>query len=378
MDDMIQQLKAMKHSQQAGAVDAVRQTAARAEMLEAIGGQSSAALVSDYFAYYREVFTKAVSVPVTVIASFFVLVFGGWMTTVNAASNSLPGDTLYTVKILTERAQLQFASGERRAVLHTEFAQRRFQEVVALTDNPARTDDAEDALNAFREQLAAANSELHLLQEEGDSDALMAAAGVDQVLEGLEAAIEDTDSQTEAVLATAMDATRETSQVIEDVTVEVHEADPQEESEESIGQLFRDRLEGIRDREAFNYGRIVVLSQAAEEGLILQSDLATLNFLVESTASGIHDAMSLAAVGGYRTAFDILREVDDGLIAIESQIVELEAIVIAGRQEAVEELEVVEEPEEIEVFEVIEVLEVEPLEKEKDNSSAEESVDLEE
>ena len=378
MDDMIQQLKAMKHSQQAGAVDAVRQTAARAEMLEAIGGQSSAALVSDYFAYYREVFTKAVSVPVTVIASFFVLVFGGWMTTVNAASNSLPGDTLYTVKILTERAQLQFASGERRAVLHTEFAQRRFQEVVALTDNPARTDDAEDALNAFREQLAAANSELHLLQEEGDSDALMAAAGVDQVLEGLEAAIEDTDSQTEAVLATAMDATRETSQVIEDVTVEVHEADPQEESEESIGQLFRDRLEGIRDREAFNYGRIVVLSQAAEEGLILQSDLATLNFLVESTASGIHDAMSLAAVGGYRTAFDILREVDDGLIAIESQIVELEAIVIAGRQEAVEGVEVVEEPEEIEVFEVIEVLEVEPLEKEKDNSSAEESVDLEE
>ena len=150
------------------------------------------------------------------------------------------------------------------------------------------------------------------------------------------------------------------------------------ESEESIGQLFRDRLEGIRDREAFNYGRIVVLSQAAEEGLILQSDLATLNFLVESTASGIHDAMSLAAVGGYRNAFDILREVDDGLIAIESQIVELEAIVIAGRQEAVEELEVVEEPEEIEVFEVIEVLEVEPLEKEKDNSSAEESVDLEE
>lgn len=377
MDDMIQQLKAMKHSPQAGAIDAVHQISARAEMLEAIGGRASSPLLADYFAYYREMFTKAVSVPVTVLASFFVLIFGGWMTTVNAASSSLPGDSLYTVKILTERAQLQFASGERRAVLHTEFAQRRFQEAVALTGDPMRSNDAEVAMTAFREQLAAANTELHRLQEDGNSNTLLAVANVDQALEGLEAVIEDIHPETEEVLGVATDDTRETSQAIEEVAVETHEANPQEESEESLDKLFRDRLESIRDREAFNYGRIVVLSLAADNGLVAQDELLTLNYLIESTSAQVHDAMSLAAAGGYRSAFDVLREVDDGLIAVESQIVELEAVVIASQNEDVEDVaKEASEHGESEVEEVVdEVVDELAAEKEKINPPVEDSTE---
>jgi hypothetical protein len=337
MPDIIQQLKDMKQSQVAGAVDDVQAKHARAELLQAIGGQQSAPLFVDYISYYREAFGKAISVPVTVMASLVILIFGGGMTTVNAAYDSLPGDTLYTVKILTERAQLQFASGERRAVLHTEFAHRRLQEAVELTDDPARSDDAEDAMDAFRAQLAAANTELQQLQEEGDEETLLAAANVDQALGELEAAFEEADAGASDVANTVMDVTRETSQVVETVSVETHEADPQEESEQSLARLFKNRLSEVRDREAFNYGRVVMLTRVIDPELVDSDKLLQLNYYIESTAERVHDATSLAASGGYGAAFDILREVDQALIDIEAQIVEIEGLIIAAQQPVVEE-----------------------------------------
>ncbi len=337
MSDIIQQLKDLKQSHIAGAVDDVQAKNARAELLQAIGGQQSAPLFVDYISYYREAFGKVISVPVTVMASLVILIFGGGMTTVNAAYNSLPGDTLYTVKMLTERAQLQFASGERRAVLHTEFAHRRFQEAVELTDNPERINDAEDAMNAFRAQLAAANTELHQLQADGDKETLLAAANVDQALGELEAVLEDTDSGMNDVVNAARDVTRETSQVVETVSVETHEADPQEESAQSLAHLFKDRLNEVRDREAFNYGRVVMLGQVMDPGLVDEDRLLQLNYYIESTAERVHEATSVAAAGGYGTAFDILREVDLALIEIEAQIVEIEGLIIAGQQTGVEE-----------------------------------------
>ncbi len=76
--------------------------------------------------------------PVTVLGAMFVLVFGGWITSVNASLQSVPGDTLYNLKIATEKAQIAFAgAGETKVKLQLDFAGRRVEEVARILETPS-------------------------------------------------------------------------------------------------------------------------------------------------------------------------------------------------------------------------------------------------
>lgn len=67
--------------------------------------------------------------PVAVIVLVFSLVMGGWVTTVSASYNSLPGDAMYSVKLATENVQTTLASKPQETKLRAEFAGRRAEEV---------------------------------------------------------------------------------------------------------------------------------------------------------------------------------------------------------------------------------------------------------
>jgi len=69
-----------------------------------------------------------------VIIGVFVLLAAGGGTAV-AASNSLPGDILYPVKLATERVQFTFTfSDEGTANLHAKFAERRAEEMARIAE----------------------------------------------------------------------------------------------------------------------------------------------------------------------------------------------------------------------------------------------------
>jgi len=90
----------------------------------------------------------------TVAATLIVvlaLVLAGGGGIVYASTDSLPGSPLYSVKRATEQVQLFLApTGTKRAVLHTEFAQRRLEEVQALAEIKGQVD--EEALAAIAEE----------------------------------------------------------------------------------------------------------------------------------------------------------------------------------------------------------------------------------
>lgn len=67
--------------------------------------------------------------PVFVLSLIFGMAFGGWVTTVSASYNSLPGDVLYPVKLATENMQTSVASKSEATKLRTTFAVRRVEEV---------------------------------------------------------------------------------------------------------------------------------------------------------------------------------------------------------------------------------------------------------
>jgi len=90
---------------------------------------------------------------------------GGWITSVQAASKSLPGDALYSIKIAGEKTQVAFASlsHDERAVtgLRMVFASRRLDEVKKVSgvkNQKEKEARASVAVRGFKEQITSLNT----------------------------------------------------------------------------------------------------------------------------------------------------------------------------------------------------------------------------
>lgn len=138
----------------------------------------------------------------TVLTLVLGIVFSGSITTVSAALNSIPGDFLYPLKLMTEGAQVRLANGDTEKVeLHVEFASRRIQEVVKINeeeslDNKART---AVAVRGFKQEMVTVNK--YMEQSEPEQAAAIAkivdAKSVEneQILLTVEKTISDTESR---------------------------------------------------------------------------------------------------------------------------------------------------------------------------------------
>jgi hypothetical protein len=112
--------------------------------------------------------------PVLATLSIIGIIFGGSFASVRAAENSLPGDMLYTVKLVTEQTRLALEKSKTEKVkLKVEFTRRRAEELKTVSQNDdsdksKRVSIAADLLkqdfNTLKEQLADAK------QTVGDSD----------------------------------------------------------------------------------------------------------------------------------------------------------------------------------------------------------------
>ena len=78
-------------------------------------------------------FPKYLGRPALVMPVLAVLVAGGlvWQ----ASTKSLPGDTLYAIKAVTEQTVLKLSSEEKRPFLQIELTQKRLSELARITEN---------------------------------------------------------------------------------------------------------------------------------------------------------------------------------------------------------------------------------------------------
>jgi hypothetical protein len=359
---LTKQLNSLKDHPQAGWVSSDTKDRGREVLMAAIGGDRPQVVevenqegVASYYGWNAiRMFTR----PVTAGALVFVLLFGGWFTTAHAASASLPGDTLYGLKLVTERAQLAVSSTERRAVLHTEFAQRRLEEVAVLQ---SRGDSVlvSQAMEAFRDELQGAQEELLILREDGNVETIAIASVIDQKvgdlndsltsLEGAEETIDDVDESKKVA--------REVSDSAVGTIVDAHEAGETEESKLALEQSFKNEYIALVSRQTFDAGRIAVIEQALKNvddpsTVLNGNDLRSMNFEVDSATDSVARAMDLAASDGYRSAFEILREADEILLNLEAQIAEIEFAILNPELDEEESIDETEENESVEVYEI--------------------------
>lgn len=348
MSNLTKQLKALKDHPQAGWASTSANDRGREVLMQAIGNQGSDSVVAQdgvasYFGWHViQIMTR----PVTAGALIFILLFGGWMTTVQAASSSLPGDTLYGLKLVTERAQLVISSAERRAVLHTEFAQRRLNEATVLQSRGS-SELVPEAMEAFREQLHEAQEGLQQLKEEGNTETIAIASAIDQKVDDLNDSLTTLEGAQDTVgdVDESKQVAREVSDSAVETIVDVHEASETEESRWALEQSFRSEYAALVSRQSFDAGRIAVIEQVLvniddKEAVLQGIDLDSLNYEVEAATDSVARAMDLAAAGGYRGSFEILGEADEILLALEAQLAQIEFAIMNQEAEGEEGQEV--------------------------------------
>lgn len=344
MNQIAAQLRSMKDRNGAGGVSADQKRVAKRAMLSAIGGdlaaiEGKASLRMKYFLWISQSF---ISRPVAIGTAAVVLTTSGLMTTVNAAQNSLPGDMLYTVKLINERAQIELASLDRRAVLHTEFAERRLREVEKLQANSSTRNSqlVTDTMNAYTQEVASANQNLRALQASGDAATMATANEVDQNLSTLDSAMQHAETPVvsengSVALSAAVTTTQAAQEDTIAVAVEAHDQDVSGASVRELQEMFDRQFAALTSREAFDLRRIATIrsSIATHEkelsGLTIISgaDLSRLERSITIAMADVAPAMDTFTAGGYRSAFDALQHADNLLRGIEASIAEAETVI---------------------------------------------------
>lgn len=94
------------------------------------------------------------------ISLILIFIAGPWLT-LKASQNSLPGETLYSVKKAAEKIQAGMASEESQVGLQVDFAQRRLEEINKLNEDSLspeeKNEKVEQAAVDFKNNLAGAN-----------------------------------------------------------------------------------------------------------------------------------------------------------------------------------------------------------------------------
>ena len=349
MTNIAAQLRAVKNQPNAGGFSVERKAAAKRSLMLAIGSDISQPSVSPavnlktrYILWLSQSF---ISRPVAVGVAGVVLAVSGLMTTVNAAQQSIPGDALYTVKLINERAQIQLASLDRKAVLHTEFAEKRLNEVTQLQSDTSGRDTGlvAQTMNAYTQEVASANQNLRELQASGNSTTVATASAVQQNLVALDSTITNTvgpaESEEESM---AVSSAQSTTQVAQDdsvnVAVQAHQDVTSEQSTRELNDMFLRQFAAIGTRKTFDVHRLSVIRTLLTDrsdvlsslGIITDSDIYRLERSINIAVADVAPSMDAVALGNFRSAFDALKHAESLLRGIESAIADAEIAITAA------------------------------------------------
>jgi len=294
--------------------------------------------VREYMGYIFSESSQLVLRPLMVSVFALSLMFGGWIASVNASIDSLPGDVLYSVKLATEKMQIQFASSQQRAKLHTEFATRRLQEVtdLSVSDRPDKEEQVTATVQKFQEELQQARTELATARQDKSTDVVAIASAIDIKNDQLKSLLDQTSEISSVTnkedVERAKTEVRESEAQVLDTLVENHETTPEPRNTENLQLKFQTMYRDLVKRSALNRGRLeVITTKITEASKILgieekelEATLQDLRTRNSSYDKDLADAQNLLAAGGFRTSFEKLQSIDNDLRQIEEALADIE------------------------------------------------------
>ncbi len=179
------QLSRMKTQRAGGAPDAQWLLSTKETLLMQIKNTVGEAPSSSGFkAAFREVFrvfvpnqfSKMLIAPLAVLLLMVGADFGA-SAIISASKSSLPGQSLYSVKLLAEQVSLRFA-GAHKAQFRLEIAGHRLDEMarLAASTDPQKDEKLARASSLFSDAMSGLRSDLNALRSGGDSEAAVRTA----------------------------------------------------------------------------------------------------------------------------------------------------------------------------------------------------------
>ncbi|MFH1405135.1 MAG: DUF5667 domain-containing protein [Patescibacteria group bacterium] len=330
--NLIQLLEQIKDAPEfGGGFDAQHEDRCWSKICDELGFEKSTQnktyALKDYSDYIFHSFSAVVMRPVALAASVLLVVFGGWVTTVSASFNTVPGDTLYPVKMVTERVQLSLATTtQRRAKLHVEFAGRRLNEMTKLQEQGQNGKKVNQVVASFKSEMALANETLTQLNEHNTQMATEIAVVLDQKSDEYAAVLDGANNESNRDVQELLSDAHQAAKDSESHAVNTLVAGGEANSEE-IQHSFQTEMKSIKDRATLSLGRIGVIEDVIElldnrgdfvETVVLAKSLVRKNDTI------FNQAMDSLAAGGSTKAFELLGEADDNISQAEEMIIELE------------------------------------------------------
>ena len=257
---------------------------------------SESFVLREYLDYAMCSVARATAKPVAIALSLLVIVFGGGFTAVNASMNSLPGETMYPVKLAMEQVQISFAmSPEQHAKLQVEFAGRRLEEMVDLAAS-TQEDMSSQILLAMERFKKEAESIQDDLSQENVSDSAELAKAVGRKVEVYSTTVSSSpDFQTEEVEQAVQEIIDETKDQAVEVFLSTHESEQDEASAKELEYSFaQDHVTAEQTVSSFTEEQKAQF--AAQFGMNPQMYLDLSEQLIEQ--------------GAYRRAFQVIQDIE--------------------------------------------------------------------
>jgi len=179
--------------------------------------------------------------PMVTVALVALLTASGWIASVSASYNSVPGDVLYNVKLATEKTQAAVVSvagsKEQKAQLHLEFATRRAQEVKEVvkqnTATPKETTNADvsTAIESLKKSITVASDSVKDVSEKTPEKSIELVKNVNEKTNAIVLTLNEVSKET--AVANDVQLTKEvveTTKVVNDVGIKAVEEVVQKQS----------------------------------------------------------------------------------------------------------------------------------------------------
>ncbi|MFH1315131.1 MAG: DUF5667 domain-containing protein [Candidatus Uhrbacteria bacterium] len=381
VNEFVKLMEKHKDDPRLGAMTEDEIQAGKRKLLFAIGGNPDMPApkygFQEYAQYGMYMFRENMVRPLAVGFAALAVLLGGWTGMVGASFDSVPGDVLYPVKIANEKAQFSLAfSNERKAKLRVEFASNRLDEAIslALSTEPEKETQVKGAIESFTREIEAVSQQIEDLKE---SD-LQTAAELAKIVESKVDEYQDVIGKNESGLAedektemaAALVAVEDADLQVVDVMVENQEVNQEVTAGEDLQKKFQKNYVEINDRVNLSVGRLasiedILLEYVLEGEYDYSLKVQQSETILKDIKPQLHEAMNILAVGGYRGAFDQVREIFSQLDQVELEIATIEIEITAQISAIIQELN-----------DQIEEVEAEVIEPEVENEVSQLNIEL--
>ena len=180
-NDIVSQLNDLKKIKP----DAGQATAQRRMLLQQVAASARTrnSAGAEFLLYVREFFSYELGFlaqPAAIVAVLALLIVGGGIFSITAASEATPGSFLYTVKLVGEKTRFALTSNQEDKVkLSVSFAERRVNEMAAIASAPGSEELEKVAVNLVAE-IMSVQAGLEKVENGGSAETVAVARGIDE------------------------------------------------------------------------------------------------------------------------------------------------------------------------------------------------------